>query len=194
MTVLRSMTRCLWLCKDTKFKAIHNLVHQRGECAGVVYDYAKILNLKQFTTGLPSAPPSACCLWLCKDTKFKAIHNSPRRRKAAGKSCLWLCKDTKFKAIHNGSWRIPVEAPVVYDYAKILNLKQFTTDTLRKIIFAIFREIENQKWWFAKFTWQKLLLQKATKAEISFIPCFFAEETVVLYAENEGSIGKNRRF
>ena len=34
---------------------------------------------------------------------------------------------------------------VVYDYTKILNLKQLTTDTLRKIIIAIFSEIENQK-------------------------------------------------
>ena len=108
--------------------------------------------------------------------------------------CIWLCKDTKFKAIHNLELKAPKDRIVVYDYAKILNLKQFTTDTLRKIIFAIFSEIENQKWWFANFTWQKSCLQEATKAEISFIPRFFAEETVVLYAENEGSIGKNRRF
>ena len=159
---------CLWLCKDTKFKAIHNYDGKRSCWWRVVYDYAKILNLKQFTTTPCRISIDYCCLWLCKDTKFKAIHNRCAKQQHAYR--------------------------VVYDYAKILNLKQFTTDTLRKIIFAIFREIENQKWWFAKFTWQKLLLQKATKAEISFIPCFFAEETVVLYAENEGSIGKNRRF
>ena len=70
------MVGCIWLCKDTKFKAIHNAgrVQRLSRC--VVYDYAKILNLKQFTT--------------CNAFDIVRIH-------------------------------------VVYDYAKILNLKQFTT-------------------------------------------------------------------
>ena len=67
----------------------------------VVYDYAKILNLKQFTT-IPEE---------------NAILNG----------CLWLCKDTKFKAIHNQIMFWMATCHVVYDYAKILNLKQFTT-------------------------------------------------------------------
>ena len=70
---------------------------------GVVYDYAKILNLKQFTTILFLILGLKCCLWLCKDTKFKAIHNNP------------------YLMMQHGG--------VVYDYAKILNLKQFTTTT-----------------------------------------------------------------
>ena len=68
----------------------------------VVYDYAKILNLKQFTT------------------QYQANYYAAR--------CLWLCKDTKFKAIHNGSAWYGRGRQVVYDYAKILNLKQFTTE------------------------------------------------------------------
>ena len=67
---------CIWLCKDTKFKAIHNKSLLDDAAWWVVYDYAKILNLKQFTT--------------CNAFDIVRIH-------------------------------------VVYDYAKILNLKQFTT-------------------------------------------------------------------
>jgi len=48
------MDRCLSLCKDTNFKANHNL------CEGE-YDY-----------GLG-------CLSLCKDTNFKANHNASNR-------------------------------------------------------------------------------------------------------------------
>ena len=67
---------CLWLCKDTKFKAIHNIPRYFEAKVSVVYDYAKILNLKQFTTITPY------------DVRYDSV---------------------------------------VYDYAKILNLKQFTT-------------------------------------------------------------------
>ena len=94
--------RCLWLCKDTKFKAIHNVMTSLSSGVVVVYDYAKILNLKQFTTSLRAA--------------------------YALQSCLWLCKDTKFKAIHNRCTLLMLTVFVVYDYAKILNLKQFTTE------------------------------------------------------------------
>ena len=41
---------CICLCKDTNFKANHNLVSKDKELSQVVYAYAKILILKQITT------------------------------------------------------------------------------------------------------------------------------------------------
>ena len=55
---------------------------------------------------------------LCKSLTFSQLPIS---------SCIWLCKDTKFKAIHNNCAADYWGWIVVYDYAKILNLKQFTT-------------------------------------------------------------------
>ena len=42
--------------------------------------------------------------------------------------CICLCKDTNFKANHNCSRNIFPNNNVVYAYAKILILKQITTD------------------------------------------------------------------
>ena len=42
--------------------------------------------------------------------------------------CICLCKDTNFKANHNGQVFHPYRQSVVYAYAKILILKQITTD------------------------------------------------------------------
>ena len=41
---------CICLCKDTNFKANHNLHRRISYCIIVVYAYAKILILKQITT------------------------------------------------------------------------------------------------------------------------------------------------
>ena len=41
---------CICLCKDTNFKANHNLYRRISYCIIVVYAYAKILILKQITT------------------------------------------------------------------------------------------------------------------------------------------------
>ena len=43
-------------------------------------------------------------------------------------SCICLCKDTNFKANHNGIIGSLIGGAVVYAYAKILILKQITTD------------------------------------------------------------------
>ena len=43
-------------------------------------------------------------------------------------SCICLCKDTNFKANHNLSKTLCPDTCVVYAYAKILILKQITTD------------------------------------------------------------------
>ena len=44
------MYRCICLCKDTNFKANHNLRALLIRWVMVVYAYAKILILKQITT------------------------------------------------------------------------------------------------------------------------------------------------
>ena len=67
----------------------------------VVYAYAKILILKQITTYYQRLCSEICCICLCKDTNFKANHNSYVKR-------------------YFSEW-------VVYAYAKILILKQITT-------------------------------------------------------------------
>ena len=41
--------------------------------------------------------------------------------------CICLCKDTNFKANHNTTNPTTTESRVVYAYAKILILKQITT-------------------------------------------------------------------
>ena len=72
-------------------------------CPSVVYAYAKILILKQITTS--------------------------RDNKKVYKGCICLCKDTNFKANHNEFALLRFGVLVVYAYAKILILKQITTDT-----------------------------------------------------------------
>ena len=45
------MIGCICLCKDTNFKANHNEIDGNLAQLDVVYAYAKILILKQITTG-----------------------------------------------------------------------------------------------------------------------------------------------
>ena len=92
---------CICLCKDTNFKANHNELINTIFEANVVYAYAKILILKQITTYYQR---------LCSQV-----------------SCICLCKDTNFKANHNSSHLFVHFYFVVYAYAKILILKQITT-------------------------------------------------------------------
>ena len=46
-----TLSRCICLCKDTNFKANHNTANEGNFVPTVVYAYAKILILKQITTG-----------------------------------------------------------------------------------------------------------------------------------------------
>ena len=68
---------CICLCKDTNFKANHNLDNTRSKIDSVVYAYAKILILKQITTTRCLKVLGTRCICLCKDTNFKANHNGP---------------------------------------------------------------------------------------------------------------------
>ena len=92
------------------------------------------------------------CICLCKDTNFKANHNSINSMaflilvvyayakililkqittllssNCSNICCICLCKDTNFKANHNIQGRCTNRYSVVYAYAKILILKQITT-------------------------------------------------------------------
>ena len=95
------------------------------------------------------------CICLCKDTNFKANHNSVASLNGGGfvvyayakililkqittiggssnqmLSCICLCKDTNFKANHNKNIEELAKGMVVYAYAKILILKQITTSRI----------------------------------------------------------------
>ena len=73
------------------------------------------------------------CICLCKDTNFKANHNLLLAWFIVLISCICLCKDTNFKANHNLPFFMESFGQVVYAYAKILILKQITTDVHKKI-------------------------------------------------------------
>ena len=121
------ITCCICLCKDTNFKANHNQSAIYFYRNFVVYAYAKILILKQITTIWKNQWCSFSCICLCKDTNFKANHNSIATNFGKSLCCICLCKDTNFKANHNWSLNWPERVVVVYAYAKILILKQITT-------------------------------------------------------------------
>ena len=122
----KSFIRCVYLCKDTNLKAIHNILvmlhrllplclpMQRYKFESnsqllflflptllVVFTYAKIQIWKQFTT-----------------------HTAMLIR---FQSCVYLCKDTNLKAIHNWDFLVMIGLVVVFTYAKIQIWKQFTT-------------------------------------------------------------------
>ena len=94
---------CYCLCKDTNSQASHNRPRRTEGTPIVVIAYAKILILKQVTTRVPA-------------------NNSQER-------CYCLCKDTNSQASHNKSAFEQVSSGVVIAYAKILILKQVTTDS-----------------------------------------------------------------
>ena len=98
--------RCIQSVKDTKFKAIHNLILLIIIIKEVVFNLSKIQNLKRFTT----------------------IQVPERQRY----SCIQSVKDTKFKAIHNIEEMNEENQEVVFNLSKIQNLKRFTTSSWMK--------------------------------------------------------------
>ena len=67
---------CIYQCKDTNFKANHNASAFKREINRVVFTNAKILILKLITTTAREASIVTSCIYQCKDTNFKANHNS----------------------------------------------------------------------------------------------------------------------
>ena len=69
------------------------------------------------------------CIYQCKDTNFKANHNSLTWLITSAFSCIYQCKDTNFKANHNKTENLFSNDGVVFTNAKILILKLITTKT-----------------------------------------------------------------
>ena len=143
---------CIYQCKDTNFKANHNLYACSSVCSWVVFTNAKILILKLITTEQEVRSIKNGCIYQCKDTNFKANHNNEDDLHKAmavvftnakililklittdcwpsrfGKSCIYQCKDTNFKANHNFVSSNILFIFVVFTNAKILILKLITT-------------------------------------------------------------------
>ena len=93
---------CIYQCKDTNFKANHNVRNAVMPNPTVVFTNAKILILKLITTKIAKMLLHLCCIYQCKDTNFKANHN-----------------------VRNAVMPNPT---VVFTNAKILILKLITTD------------------------------------------------------------------
>ena len=67
---------CIYQCKDTNFKANHNALVSTYKSLIVVFTNAKILILKLITTDHEHIRTFLSCIYQCKDTNFKANHNS----------------------------------------------------------------------------------------------------------------------
>ena len=143
---------CVYLCKDTNLKAIHNPRTWHHSACKVVFTYAKIQIWKQFTTAECCTRVFSCCVYLCKDTNLKAIHNMRRCCECPSivvftyaKIQIWkqftttkrdwyddvtLClpmQRYKFESNSQRSCGCCSLSPVVFTYAKIQIWKQFTT-------------------------------------------------------------------
>ena len=119
--------RCVYLCKDTNLKAIHNQIGSATSRRMVVFTYAKIQIWKQFTTERNSQDKQRkLCLPM---QRYKFESNSQLIAATYGRcqGCVYLCKDTNLKAIHNTPPRDNFSNKVVFTYAKIQIWKQFTT-------------------------------------------------------------------
>ena len=118
----------------------------------VVFTNAKILILKLITTVSKLDDFFNSCIYQCKDTNFKANHNSNIQQElvnhvvftnakililklittiadvsANDVRCIYQCKDTNFKANHNCTLCKVFFKIVVFTNAKILILKLITT-------------------------------------------------------------------
>ena len=144
---------CICQCKDTNFKANHNPAKLVIFTCWVVFANAKILILKLITTNVKYISPISRCICQCKDTNFKANHNTvwvtnsrrcvvfanakililklittARCHALYSVCCICQCKDTNFKANHNHHTERIGRPGVVFANAKILILKLITTE------------------------------------------------------------------
>ena len=100
--------RCVYLCKDTNLKAIHNIIKLSSPPETVVFTYAKIQIWKQFTT---CSVTVGCGLKLClpmQRYKFESNSQLVTLYYREFVSCVYLCKDTNLKAIHNYRTSVPL--------------------------------------------------------------------------------------
>ena len=90
---------CLLSCKDTNFKANHNRADNHYHRSGGVCYLAKIRILKQITTGIGRFAKTWWCLLSCKDTNFKANHNTKTIIDKDGLGVCYLAKIRILKQI-----------------------------------------------------------------------------------------------
>ena len=126
-TVRTTGARCVYLCKDTNLKAIHNYITQQDRWACVVFTYAKIQIWKQFTTRQPFHRTKSLLYLPMQRYKFESNSQHYESKVVGKRSCVYLCKDTNLKAIHNLIHLVCPLRTVVFTYAKIQIWKQFTT-------------------------------------------------------------------
>ena len=123
----RYVRGCVYLCKDTNLKAIHNHRNVETDRGTVVFTYAKIQIWKQFTT---CAQMALVHLWLCLPMQRYKFESNSQLITCCHNilcCCVYLCKDTNLKAIHNSYRFNSFYWKVVFTYAKIQIWKQFTT-------------------------------------------------------------------
>ena len=122
-----TLTRCVYLCKDTNLKAIHNATSSVRVLCKVVFTYAKIQIWKQFTTTSDQGATKGTLCLPMQRYKFESNSQLYYWFVLSWTRCVYLCKDTNLKAIHNLIWGTPSTNSVVFTYAKIQIWKQFTT-------------------------------------------------------------------
>ena len=92
---------CVYLCKDTNLKAIHNTLVFFHWVLIVVFTYAKIQIWKQFTTHRQCLPLYYQLCLPMQRYKFESNSQPTYGQNAENGCCVYLCKDTNLKAIHN---------------------------------------------------------------------------------------------
>ena len=108
---------CIYQCKDTNFKANHNQPILCQFLQPVVFTNAKILILKLITTHSSNKLLSLRCIYQCKDTNFKANHNTQtlmRRGELvvftnAKILILKLITTVQFNCLHQGKLYLPMQ-------------------------------------------------------------------------------------
>ena len=129
-----NLISCVYLCKDTNLKAIHNYCQRTERPRGVVFTYAKIQIWKQFTTLMLGIPADVVLCLPMQRYKFESNSQQTWSSTNWKKRCVYLCKDTNLKAIHNFVHIANIAEVVVFTYAKIQIWKQFTTEAMLQAV------------------------------------------------------------
>ena len=122
-----SARRCIYQCKDTNFKANHNTFTDGHWNSIVVFTNAKILILKLITTCRKKHLCLGGCIYQCKDTNFKANHNTCEPSLSAPIVVFTNAKILILKLITTTIASGGKIFCVVFTNAKILILKLITT-------------------------------------------------------------------
>ncbi len=134
-TLLDCFTRKLWLClpmQRYKFESDSQPYRWQLISTSVVSTYAKIQIWKRFTTYTEQCIIFGLLCLPMQRYKFESDSQHVKQIKLLWESCVYLCKDTNLKAIHNPFCHIQWIRLVVSTYAKIQIWKRFTTHGTRQ--------------------------------------------------------------